>query len=204
MALPQPTAFVTPQEYYARERAADFKSEYYQGEVFAMAGSTTRHARIGTNLQGELYGRLKGGHCIPYNSDQRIKVAATGLRTYPDASVFCSRMEYDPDDEQRETAVNPTMLFEVLSDSTEAYDRGTKAEQYRRIVSLQAYALINQGTAHVEHFERQEDGTWRLTEASGLDATLRLSALGIDLPLADLYAGAELDVPPHLNVVKEG
>lgn len=126
MALPQSSAYITPQEYYARERAADYKSEYYQGEVFAMAGTTTRHAKIGTNLLGELYGRLKGGHGSTYNSDQRIKVAATGLRAYPDASVFCSKMEYDPEDEQRETAENPTMLFEVLSESTEAYDGGSK------------------------------------------------------------------------------
>ncbi|HSI61466.1 MAG TPA: Uma2 family endonuclease, partial [Candidatus Saccharimonadia bacterium] len=204
MALPQPSSFVTPQEYYARERLADHKSEYYQGEIFAMAGTTTRHSIIGTNLLGELYGRLKGGHSRPHNSDQRIKVAATGLRAYPDASVFCSKMEYDPEDEQRETAVNPTVLFEVLSESTEAYDRGAKSEQYRRIASLQAYVLINQGTAHVEHFERKDDGMWLLTEASGLDATLQLPALSIKLPLGDLYAGAELDAPLHLNVVKEG
>ncbi|MEZ0276044.1 MAG: Uma2 family endonuclease [Roseimicrobium sp.] len=203
MALPQPTAFVTPQEYYARERAADFKSEYYLGEVFAMAGTTARHARIGSNLLTELNLRLRGGSCASYTSDLRVKVQATGLRTYPDASVFCGKLEFDLEDKWKDTAVNPTMLFEVLSDSTEAYDRGTKAEQYRRIVSLKAYVLINQGTAHVEHFERQEDGTWRLTEASGLDSTLRLSALGIDLPLGDLYAGAELDEPPHLNVVRE-
>lgn len=204
MALPQPSTYVTPQEYYARERKADHKSEYYQGEIFAMAGTNTRHSIIGTNLLGELYGRLKGGHCRPHNSDQRIKVAATGLRAYPDASVFCSKMEYDPEDVQRETAVNPTMLFEVLSESTEAYDRGTKSEQYRRIASLQAYVLISQKTAHVEHYERREDGSWNFTEASGLETAMLLPALGIELLLGDLYAGAELDVPPHLNVVKEG
>lgn len=204
MALTQPSAFVTPQEYYARERAADHKSEYYQGEVFAMAGTTTRHSIIGTNLLGELYGRLKGSHCRPHNSDQRVKVAASGLRTYPDASVFCSKMEYDPEDEQRETAVNPTMLFEVLSESTEAYDRGIKSEQYRRIASLQAYVLISQRAAHVEHYERKEDGSWNFTEVSGLNTTMLLPALGIEIPLGDLYAGAELDEPPHLNVVKEG
>jgi Uma2 family endonuclease len=204
MALPQPSPFVTPQEYYARERAADHKSEYYQGEVFAMAGGTARHARIGANLLIGLGSRLRGGSCATFTGDLRVKVQATGLRTYPDASVFCSKMEFDLEDNWKETAVNPTMLFEVLSDSTEAYDRGSKSEQYRRIPSLQAYVLINQGTAHVEHFDRQGDGTWRLSEVSGLDSTLQLPALEIELPLDELYAGVELDVPPLLNVVKEG
>jgi Uma2 family endonuclease len=204
MALPKPSERVTPQEYYARERLADHKSEYYEGEILAMAGGTARHSRIGTNLTIRLGMRLEGGRCVPYNSDLRVKVQPTSLRTYPDASVFCGKIEFDPDDRWKETATNPTMLFEVLSDSTEAYDRGAKSEQYRRIASLKAYVLINQGTAHVEHFEREADGTWRLTEATGLEEVLKLPALGAEIPLAELYAGVEFDELPQLNVVREG
>ncbi len=204
MALPGTVEFVSPQEYYERERLADHKSEYYAGEVFAMAGSTARHSRIASNLLAELHARLKGGRCAPYNSDLRVKVQPTGLRAYPDVSVFCGPLDFDLDDKWKETAVNPTVLCEVLSDSTEAYDRGTKSAQYRRIPSLRAYLLISQNQAHVEHYERGADGTWLLTEAAGLDSTLKLPTLGIDLPLADLYAGAELDEPPSLNVVREG
>lgn len=202
MALPQTTKRCTPQEYYVLERAADYKSEFFGGEIFAMAGSSTRHALVGSNLLGELHARLKGRRCRPYNSDQRIKVKATGLRTYPDVSVFCGRMEYDPDDDQRETAVNPAMLFEVLSESTEGYDRGTKSTHYRSIESLQAYVLVSQHTPHVEMIERQQDGTWRLTEATGLEATLRMPAIEIEMPLAELYAGVEFDEPPQLKLVK--
>jgi Uma2 family endonuclease len=110
-------------------------------------------------------------------------------------------MEYDPEDDQRDTTVNPTMLLEALSESTEGYDRGTKATHYRRIESLQAYALVSQHEPHVELFERQQDGAWRLTDATGMDATLPMPA--IEIPLADLYAGVEFDEPPHLKVVRE-
>jgi Uma2 family endonuclease len=201
--LSLPTALVTPREYYACERLADHKSEYRHGIVVAMTGKNSRHARIGTNLIAELNLRLRGRRCSAYTGDLRINVQATGLRTYPDASVFCGRPEFDEEDDWNETAINPTMLFEVLSDSTEAYDRGAKAEQYRRMESLLAYVHINQGSAHVEHFESQGDGTWSLTEASGRDSTLWLPVLGIELPLADLYDGAELDEPPCLHVAWE-
>jgi Uma2 family endonuclease len=155
-------------------------------------------------LIGVLNLRLRGRRCSAYTGDLRINVQETGLRTYPDASVFCSKPEFDEEDDWKETVVNPTMLFEILSDSTEAYDRGAKAEQYRRVESLRAYVHINQSSAHVEHFESQGDGTWILTEASGLDSILRLPVLGIELLLADLYDAVELDEPSYLNVVKEG
>ncbi len=204
MPVPRPAERLSPEAYYARERTADHKSEYYAGEVFAMAGSSTRHALITSNVLGELHGRLKGGGCRAYTSDQRIKVQASGLRSYPDVSVFCGRMEYDLEDPWKETAVNPTMLFEVLSDSTLAYDRGVKSGEYRRIPSLRAYMLIDQAAAHVEHYERGSDGSWVLTEAYGLEASIKLTALGIELPLAELYAGVDLDAERRFNVVKEG
>lgn len=192
MGLPQPKPYITPQQYYELERAAEFKSEWFNGEMFplggvAMAGSTTCHSRIKTNLTRELGNRLKGKRCVNYDSDQRVKIPATGLRAYPDASIFCGRMEYDLDDDQADTATNPTMLFEVLSDSTEGYDRGRKAENYRQLESLQAYALLSQNEPHIEVYHRQSDGNWLFTEASGMDATLALPALEIVISLAEIY-----------------
>lgn len=203
MGIPKPVHRLTPQDYYALERAAEFKSEYYDGEMFAMAGGTTRHSHVKTQLIITLGNALKakGGGCLPYDSDQRIKITATGLRTYPDASVFCGRMEYDEEDDQKETAINPTALFEVLSDSTEAYDRGTKAEHYRKIASLRAYALLSQNGPHIELYERQSDGSWKLTEASGIDSSLEIQSLDIQLSLAAIYDQVEFPLPA-LKLVK--
>ncbi len=207
MDIGKPQKRFSPQEYYALERKAEFKSEYFDGEIFAMAGGTTRHSRIKTRLVSQLFNRLKtaGGGCEPLDSDQRIVIKSTGLRTYPDASVFCGPIEYDDEDLQKETATNPTMLFEVLSDSTEAYDRGTKSKHYRTIPSLKAYALVSQNAPQIELFERSGDGAWKLTEASGMEARLAVPSLGIELSLAEIYDGVEFpppSPPPDLTVVK--
>ena len=147
MTASQPIRRSTPAEYYRLEREAEYKSDYYQGEIFAMAGGTIRHSTICNNLGGELRNRLKGTPCRAYESNLRLKVLATGLRTYPDVSIYCSPLERDPEDPFAETLTNPTALFEVLSPSTEAYDRGLKAGNYRTISSLQAYILISQDRA---------------------------------------------------------
>ncbi len=136
MGLAQSVKRYTPEEYYRLEHDAEYKSDFYKGEIFAMAGGTPRHALIGSNINREVGNRVKGTPCATYSPDLRLKIKATGLRAYPDVSVYCSPLEYDPDDERRETATNPTILFEVLSTSTEAYDRGFKAENYRMIPSL--------------------------------------------------------------------
>jgi Uma2 family endonuclease len=192
MGIPKTANRLTVRDYYVMERAADFKSEFFEGEVFAMAGGSTRHSFIKTQLSAELRTKLRaGGGCRPCDSDQRVKIIATGLRTYPDVSVFCGPLEYDDEDDQKETATNPTALFEVLSDSTEAYDRGTKAEHYRKIPSLKAYALLSQNAPHIELFERQADGSWSLIEASGMNSVLHMSSLGIDLSLGEIYEQIE-------------
>src|SRR5207302_572820 len=139
-AVPKP--LLSPQEYLARERLADFRSEFYRGEMFTMAGGSPRHSLIKTNLLGELRNALKGRPCTAYDSDLRIRVSATGLYTYPDASVLCGELQFD--DEHRDTVLNPALLAEVLSDSTEAYDRGKTFTHYRQIVSLQEYLLVSQ------------------------------------------------------------
>lgn len=185
----------TPAEYYALERAATYKSDYYKGEIFAMAGGTAVHSLITANVTRELGNGLKGRPCAAYESNLRIRVKATGLRTYPDASVYCGPLEFDPDDSGVQTAMNPTVVFEVLSESTEAYDRGFKAENYRLIESLKAYVLVSQKSPHVEVYERQADGSWNLREYKRLEDSAPIPATGVSLPLAEVYARVEFPPP---------
>jgi Uma2 family endonuclease len=196
MAIPKIVKRYTPEEYYALERSANYKSDYYQGEIFAMAGGTARHSLITSNIAGEVRQRLKGKPCRAYESNLRMAVLATGLRTYPDVAVYCGPLIFDKADAAGETAVNPTVLFEVLSKSTEAYDRGLKSENYRRVESLQAYVLVSQDAPHVEIYERQAGGSWLLREVNTVDAVLSIPALEIDLPLAEVYDGVPFPPPP--------
>jgi Uma2 family endonuclease len=152
------------------------------------------------NIGGELRQRLKGNPCAPYDSNQRLKIKATGLRVYPDVSVYCGPLEYDEQDSNFENATNPTVLFEVLSPSTEVYDRGFKAENYRRIRCLRAYVLVSQETPHVEVYERQADDSWLLREENRLDAAVNLPGADVMLPLAEIYDRVEFpasSVPPR-------
>ena len=185
MGLPALVKKFTPLEYLALERTADYRSEYFQGEVFAMAGGSPRHSLIQTNLTGELRAALKGAPCTAYNNDLRMRVNPTGLYTYPDASIVCGPLELA--DGQKDVVVNPTVLFEVLSDSTEAYDRGQKFGQYRQIESLQEYVLVSQSEVLVERFQRNPDHTWTLTESRGIDSQLALNSVGITIPLREIY-----------------
>jgi Uma2 family endonuclease len=195
MGLPQPVKRFTPAEYYRLEREAQYKSDYYDGEIFAMSGGTSKHSLICTNISGELRHRLKGKPCVAYESNLRLRIKATGLRTYPDVSVYCGALEHDDEDSGGETVTNPTVLFEVLSKTTEGYDRGFKAENYRQIESLRAYLLVSQNSAHVETYERQPDGSWLLREARGLNAMLAIPAIGIELPLAEIYDRVDFSTP---------
>src|SRR5689334_15165795 len=150
MALPQAKERYTPAEYYALERDAAYKSDYYDGEIFDMSGGTSTHSLITANIVGELYKRLKGTPCRVYESNMRLKVGTSGLRTYPDVNVYCQEMRYDPEDPALTTAINPTMVVEVSSPSTQAYDRVFKAQHYRTVESLRAYAFVAQDRPHVE------------------------------------------------------
>ncbi len=186
MPLTEPLRRLSEAEYLERERAADVKSEFFDGQVVAMADGTPQHSLIATNLAAEFSNRLRHGPCVPYNSDLRIKVEATGLFTYPDLSVICGPLEFAPGTD--DTVVNPRVLVEVLSDSTEGYDRGKKFEHYRQIASLQEYLLVSQKEPRLEHFVRQPDAGWLLNEAFGLDATLELPSLKIVLALGEVFA----------------
>lgn len=175
-------------EYLTRERRAEVKSEFFEGEIFAMAGGTREHSLIGANLTRALGNRLENRPCITYNAGLRIKVEATGLLTYPDVSVVCGPERFP--DEERDTLLNPTLLGEVLSDSTEAYDRGAKFSHYRLIPSLQHVLFVSQKEPRVECYTRTGN-EWRFNEALGLDATLELPALEITIALSDVFTKVE-------------
>jgi len=177
---------ITFAEYIKAEEAAETKSEYFDGQVFAMSGGTAAHALLGARLITEIGAALKGGPCRVYSSDLRIRVVETGLATYPDLSVVCGPISFDPND--KNTVTNPAALFEVLSDSTEAYDRGKKFSNYRRIPSLKLYVLVSQNEPLVEVFRRGDDGRWSIEEVSA-EGTAKLEAIGCSLSVQELYAG---------------
>lgn len=194
MGLAKPAKRYTPQEYYDLEKSAEYKSDFYRGEIFAMAGGTRRHSRICSNISHELAQHL-GDECTEYESNLRVNVKATGLRTYPDASVFCGPMEADAEDRTGQTFNNPTALFEVLSRTTEAYDRGLKCNHYRQIESLKSLILIWPNEPRVELHERQADGAWTAREISGRDGIIPIPSLQIELPLAGLYRKVNFSEP---------
>jgi Uma2 family endonuclease len=182
---------LTPAEYLAIERAAETKSEYFAGEMFAMAGASPPHVLITSNVTAELNAQLKGRPCRVYSSDLRVRVSETDLYTYPDVVVVCGEQRFD--DEKGDTLLNPTLIVEVLSETTEAYDRGDKFGHYRRLLSLQEYVLIAQDRQWAERYTRQEEGTgWVLTEVSGPAGVMALPSIGCELALADVYDKIEL------------
>ena len=176
---------LTPAEYLARERKAEFRSEYFAGEMFAMAGTTRQHARIMTNLVSRADQQLRDTPCDVFGTDVRVKVAPTGLYSYPDVIIACGDVQYE--DEVLDTLLNPRVIFEVLSPSTEAYDRGKKFDHYRQIPSLTEYVLVSQSEPLVERFSRQSKGTWQLTVLKGLETALQLESVPCRLPLAEIY-----------------
>ncbi|HUJ23137.1 MAG TPA: Uma2 family endonuclease [Bryobacteraceae bacterium] len=185
-----PKTLLSETEYLAQERNAPFKSEYYQGEMFAMGGATRRHNVIGTSLSAILYSQLRKRPCEVYSNDMRVRVSATGLYAYPDVIVVCKNPRFL--DNTFDTLLNPTVLAEILSPATEAYDRIQKSEHYRKIESLAEYLLIAQDRIHVDLYTRQPDGGWMLKEASRLEDIIELRSIGCALPLADLYEKAGL------------
>ena len=181
---------VTYEEYLALERKAERKSEYFNGEIFAMAGSSPQHVLVVTNVVSELRSQLKTSPCTVYSTDLRLKVNATGLYTYPDVIVVCGEPQFD--DDHKDTLLNPTLIVEVLSESTKDYDRGGKFEQYRMIESFVEYVLIAQNKRHVEHFVRQADNRWLLSETNRLEDTIELTSIACNLMLTEVYDKVEL------------
>ncbi len=202
----QPKACVSPDAYLEQERAAATKSEYYSGEVFAMAGASRIHSQVSANTISALVIRLRGRPCIVYDSDMRVGLTTTEFFAYPDVSVACGKGQFH--DRQHDTLLNPALIVEVLSPSTEAYDRGVKFALYRRLESLTDYVLISQDRPSLEHFRRQPGNTWLLATYEGLEATALLPSLGCDLPLGEIYDKVEWPdtadgEPPSLTVLEE-
>jgi len=188
----QPKRYYTPEEYLALERAADYKSEYVAGEIFAMAGASEDHNTIAGNIFRLLGNQFQGGPCRVYISDMRVQVATTGMYTYPDVVAVCGPREFA--DAHRDSLLNPTVIVEVLSPSTQDYDRGAKFDYYWRQPSLAEYVLVAQDQMRVEHFARQGAG-WLLTLARAPADLLRLPALDAALPLAVIYENVEFPAP---------
>ena len=180
--------YVTPEEYFAIEERAEVKSEYYQGELFAMAGGSPNHSRLQRNLTGLLYGQLRGRPCEAFTADLRVQVEPEGLYTYPDLSVACGGARFDA----HHNLQNPVLLAEVLSPTTEGYDRGKKFDMYRQLESLRQYLLISQDERVVHLFTRGEDGRWTFEAFSGPEAVVPLASIDCRVPLGELYEGLEL------------
>ncbi|MBC7911828.1 MAG: Uma2 family endonuclease [Pyrinomonadaceae bacterium] len=181
----QPKTHYTPEEYLALERAAEYKSEYFNGEIFAMSGASGQHVLIVTNLVLQLATQLKKRDCSVYSTDMRVKVNPAGLYTYPDVIVVCGESQFS--DAQMDTLINPNVIVEVLSESTQGYDRGGKFEQYRTLESFKEYVLIAQDKLHVEHFARQPDNRWLLSETNRMEDSIELTSIACTLALAEIY-----------------
>ena len=181
----QPTTLLSPDEYLELERKAEFKSEYFQGEVFAMAGASRWHGLIVLNVGAELRQQLKARPCETYASDMRLRVSPSGLYTYPDVMVVCDEAQFA--DDQKDTLLNPNLIVEVLSDSTRDYDRGRKFQHYRTVPSLREYLTIEQDAPHIERWTRQPEDRWLLTEFSDLSQSVQLTSVSCVLSLTEVY-----------------
>jgi Uma2 family endonuclease len=189
MSSPKPS-YLTPGEYLALERKAEIRSEYIAGRMFAMSGASRRHNLIAGNFHRELSTQMRGRGCEGYISDMRVKVSPSGLYTYPDIVAVCGEALFE--DEQVDTLVNPMLIVEVLSGSTEAYDRGEKFAQYRRLETLRDYVLVAQDKIRIEHF-RREGEEWILSEVSAPDATLHIGSIECHVGVAAIYEKVDFD-----------
>ncbi|WP_221394035.1 Uma2 family endonuclease [Dyadobacter sp. NIV53] len=182
--------YLSETEYLERERLAEFKSEYYKGEVFAMAGAKYNHNRITQNLSGIAYNFFMGKSCNTFSSDMRTHIPSNSLYTYPDFIIVCGKNEFLSS--QKDTLLNPHVIIEVLSESTEAYDRGEKFQLYRDIPSLKEYVLINSRKLGMEVFLKNDEGSWVLSsEAYSMDKHIEIRSVNLTLPVRDVYRDTE-------------
>jgi Uma2 family endonuclease len=180
--LTQPS--YTAEEYLTLERGASYKSEFHDGQIYAMTGASRKHNLITVNIAGELRSQLKKRPCEAYSNDMRVKAAEAHSYHYPDIAVACGTLQFE--DSHVDTLLNPTLLVEVLSPSTEAYDRGGKFAHYRKIVTLREYLLVSQDQPSIERYVRQGD-VWILSEAVGLEASVPRESIDCVLSLREVY-----------------
>ena len=182
--------YLTPEEYIAAERKATLKSEYISGEIIAMSGASLAHNLITVNIVTQLYNQLTEGGCRVFTGDMRVGIGAGASYFYPDVSIVCDEPHFE--DDVLDILTNPQVIIEVLSDSTENYDRGEKFARYRQLESLQEYLLISQDQVQVEHYLRQGK-QWLLSEFSTLEDVLPLVSIGAELSLHQIYRFVELE-----------
>ncbi|MFN2456255.1 MAG: Uma2 family endonuclease [Pyrinomonadaceae bacterium] len=182
----QSKTLLTPEEYLEIERKAEFRSEYLAGEMFALAGASRQHNLIAGNIFAALHRQFVDRPCNVCQNDMRVKISKTGLHTYPDVVAVCGEELFD--DNHRDLLLNPVVLIEVLSDSTEAYDRGKKFEHYQQIESLAEYLLVAQEPYRIERYVRQTAGQWLYSDAHRAEDTLKLETINCELSLRDVYA----------------
>ncbi len=180
-----PKRKLTAAEYLEIERTAEFRSEFFDGEMFAMAGASYQHNIVKDSLVFELRLRLLGSSCRTSSSDQRVRIDASGLYVYPDIVIVCGEPEFAPQDPL--SLVNPRIIIEVLSASTQEYDRTTKFRQYMTILSLQEYILVSQDEPLISRYVRQPDGIWGLRMFHSLAETFSLATIPAEIPMADVY-----------------
>jgi Uma2 family endonuclease len=183
-----PITKVTAEEYLALDRAAEFRSEFIDGEIIAMSGGSMRHSGVKINLAGEFRDALRGTPCRAFDSDFRVRVSPR-MYTYPDLTVVCGKPMLA--DDRQDILLNPKVIFEVLSPSTEYYDRGVKFRRYREIESLTDYILVDQDQARIEQFTRGDSHTWTLRDYQSASETLLIESIGISVPIARIYERIE-------------
>jgi len=191
--------WISPEEYLNIERRATFRSEYINGEMFAMAGATRQHNRIASNVVSEINQRIKSRDCNIYSSDLRVHVPSTGYFTYPDIVITCGKEEFT--DDYNDVLVNPLVIMEILSDSTAAIDRGRKFEQYRELASFAEYLLIEQRVPRIEQYILQDSQDWMYRDIRGIDGQVRIEKIDCTLLMSDIYHKVEfLPHPVNLRI----
>jgi Uma2 family endonuclease len=177
--------YYTPEEYLSLERSADFKSQYIDGQIYPMAGATREHIIITGNIVRLLGNQLRGKPCETYANEMKVGTEFSRLYSYPDVVIVCGEPRFH--DEQHDVLINPNVIIEVLSDSTEAFDRGKKFARHQRIESFTDYILVAQDEPRLEHFIKQAENDWRLTVVIGLENSLRIESIDCMLSLSEVY-----------------
>jgi Uma2 family endonuclease len=189
MSLPRTLSVFTADQYLDLERHSEIRHEFLDGTVYAMSGASRAHSAIGFNLPMVIGPQLRGTPCAGFSPDMKVRAGDKRLYAYPDLAVYCGEPLFH--DDHGDVLLNPVVIFEVLSRSTESYDRGEKFERYKTIETLTDYVLVSQDRARIEHFSRRPDGSWSIDEVSGLDSSLDLASINCHVPLAEVYDRVE-------------
>jgi len=182
---------ISPEEYLAQEREAELRNEYFDGEIFAMTGASRQHNQISANIVRVLGNQLLEKPCSVFSSDMKVKIKEIGKYTYPDMVVACEEEEFE--DENKDVLLNPIVIMEILSDSTEAYDRGDKFAHYQLLNSFTEYILVSQYFCRIEKFTRQDDGTWIYSKYQSNDHVVRIESINCELPVSEIYRKVSFD-----------